>query len=81
MVKNFVMNGYAAFSLSIGIIGDAYASGIQGGGVTRLVASEPAGYLMILAAGLTLVGLRRWMYRKKNLNESIYNGNPLNTGG
>ena len=80
MVKNFVMSGLVAFSSSMVITGNIYASGIQGSGVTRLFASEPVGYLIILAVGLTIVGLRRWMYRKRNLNESIYNGNPLNTG-
>lgn len=66
MVKKLVMSWLVAFSLSMVIIKNVYASGIQVNGVTRLAAFEPVGYLLILAIGLTLAGLRRWMYRKRN---------------
>ncbi len=66
MVKKLVMSWLVVFLLSMVIIGSVYASGIQGGGVARLVASEPVSYLLTLAGGLTLAGLRRWMYRKRN---------------
>ena len=41
MVKKLVMSWLVVFLLSMVIIGSVYASGIQGGGVARLVASEP----------------------------------------
>lgn len=81
MVKKIGVRGLVVFLLLMATAGSSYASENQVSGIAALVASEPAGYLIILATGLILVGLRRWMYRKKNLNESIYNGKPLNMGG
>ena len=66
MVKKFILGGLAVFSLSTVIIRSVYASGLQGGGVAALVASEPFDYLLILAGGLTLVVLRRLMSRKRD---------------
>ena len=78
MVKKIVVSGLMGFLLSLALIGSSSASENQVGGVAALVASEPAGYLLVFAAGLALVGLRRWINRKKNLNERGRNGNSFN---
>lgn len=81
MVKKIGASGLVVFLLSFATAGSGYASENQVSGVAALVASEPAGYLFVFAAGLTLVVVRRWMSRKKNLIKRVCKGNSVNTGG
>lgn len=83
MVKKIGVSGLVVFLLSMATTGSGYASENQVSGIAALVASEPAGYLIILAAGLTLVGLRRLVKRKKSKlkNKMVYRGSDLITEG